>query len=381
MLPTLWTDFWESLYTIIKILVFKNNYTIKYNLGRWVHSRVCLFNNRLAFIYFLRFWSQIWSPQVNRLPMAVQSHYFSSVAKRESFLKGGEYLAGLAQANGSFSASLTRKIRKGKSHFTFALAFTIELNASHKNTIIDLQKEWKNIGNWYLSKKNNTIRYQVKKPRDLLNVVIPFFMKYHLRDSKLRSFLHFQYLVGQVSSISHANNRNVLLSLVVIASNMNPLEKLGNKIRYLKPEEQNYVINNIIPEGVDISKLNNSINNFSPNPLTLDFVLGLIWTNTKNFRKICKKDQDHFKDNFLPKGYNLSQFKECYLTERGGGINSSPVILSPQNIKRIVASTKPFKRSYSTKVGGEILPVKVYKNPLSRDLIQKIEVKVVFIVE
>nr|ATI20434.1 endonuclease [Juglanconis juglandina] len=345
--------------------VFKNNFTFfKHNIRtNWVRSRVCL--------------STIFSPIVNRLLSAVQSPVLlSSVAKKEL---SGDYIAGLAQANGSFSASLTRKIRKGKSYFNLTLVFALELNASYKNTIIDLQKEWKNIGNWYLSKKNNTIRYQVKKPGDLLNMVIPFFMKYQLRDSKLISFLHFRYIVETVSSMSAfgANNRNVLLSLVVIASNMNPLEKLGNKIRYLKPEEQNYVINNIIPEGVDISKLNNSINNFSLNPLTLDFMKGLLETSTKNFSKICKQDQDNIKDNFLSKGYNLSQLKECYLTE-AGGVNSSPVILSPQNIKRIVASTKPFnsnnllsnKRFYSTKVAGEILPVKVYKNLIqNRDLI------------
>lgn len=56
---------------------------------------------------------------------------------------------------------------------------------------------------------------------------------------------------------------------------MNPLGKLGNKIRYLTPDEQHYVINNIQPEGVDISELTNSIKNFKQNKLTLDFVHGL----------------------------------------------------------------------------------------------------------
>ena len=43
-------------------------------------------------------------------------------------------------------------------------------------------------------------------------------------------------------------------------------KNIGNKIRHLKPEEAKHVINNVIPEGVDISKLTNSIANFKPNP-------------------------------------------------------------------------------------------------------------------
>lgn len=100
-------------------------------------------------------------------------------------------------------------------------------------------------------------------------------MKYQLRSGKLVSFLHFKYIVETMSSKAHIENKNIFLSLVVIASNMNPLGKLGNKIRYLKPEQQKYVINNITPEGVDISKLTDSIKNFKSNNLTLDFIQGL----------------------------------------------------------------------------------------------------------
>lgn len=61
----------------------------------------------------------------------------------------------------------------------------------------------------------------------------------------------------------------------MLASHLNPLGKLGNKVRLLKPEEQHYVINNIQPEGVDISKLTDSIKNFKQNELSLDFIHGL----------------------------------------------------------------------------------------------------------
>jgi hypothetical protein len=44
---------------------------------------------------------------------------------------------------------------------------------------------------------------------------------------------------------------------------MNPLGKLGNKIKYLTPDEQKSCnLDNVQPEGVDISKLTDSIQEF-----------------------------------------------------------------------------------------------------------------------
>jgi len=107
----------------------------------------------------------------------------------------------------------------------------------------------------------------------------------------------------EVASLKvHLKNKDIFLSLLVIAGQIEPTAKLGNKIRYLKPEQQYFVINNIQPEGVDISKLTESIANFKPNPLTLDFVHGLFELSTDNFFKLSKQDQGYIRENFLPKG-------------------------------------------------------------------------------
>ena len=222
----------------------------------------------------------------------------------------GEYIAGLVQADGSFSAVLSRKTRKDKEYFNLSLVFTLVQSQKYKEVILDIQKEWGNIGHWYITKKDNSIRYQVTKQSDLLNVVIPFFMKYQLRSGKLLSFLHFKYIVETMATKAHVEDKQIFLSLVVIASNMNPLGKLGNKIRYLKPEQQHYVINNIQPEGVNISKLTESIANFKSNPLTLDFLHGLFDSNTDNFWKLSIEDQNYIRDNYLPKGVEHWRFKE-----------------------------------------------------------------------
>ena len=130
-------------------------------------------------------------------------------------------------------------------------------------------------------------------------------MKHQLRGEKLLDFLRFKYLLVVTSTKSHLKDKNIFLSLIVIAGQLNDRDKLGNKIRYLNPEEQRYVVNKIIPEGVDISSLTNSIANFKLNPLSLDFVKGLFETNTNNYRKVSKEDQNHIRNNFLPKGLEL----------------------------------------------------------------------------
>lgn len=185
----------------------------------------------------------------------------------------GDYIAGLCQADGSFSVVLRRTKRKKEGYLNLAPVFTLKSN-KYKDLILEIQKKWGNIGFLYYQ-KDNCIRYQVSNQKDLLNVVIPFFMKYKLRSGKLLSFLKFKYIVETMATKAHHNNRQNLLSLIVIASHLKPLGKMGSNIRYLNPLEQHYVINNIQPLGVDISKLTDSINNFQPNPLTVDFVGGL----------------------------------------------------------------------------------------------------------
>lgn len=135
-------------------------------------------------------------------------------------------------------------------------------------------------------------------------------MKHQLRNGKLLSFLHFKYIATVMSTRAHWNNKKMLLSLIVLASHLNPLGKLGNKIKYLTPDEQKYVINNIQPEGIDISKLTESIYNFKQNKLTLDFVHGLFESNTNNYKKVSKIDQDFIRNNFLPKQLEIWKFKE-----------------------------------------------------------------------
>ena len=275
-----------------------------------------------------------------------------------------EYIAGLVQADGSFSAVLCRRTKQNNHRYQIDLKFTLKLGRSepNKNLILEIKNKLHNKGNFIFYK--NTIKYQITNQNDLLNVVIPFFMKHHLRGDKLLSFLRFKYISAVIFTKSHLNDKNIFLSLIVIAGQLNYQDKLGKKIRYLKPKEQRYVVNNIIPEGVDIGDLTDDISNFKPEPLALDFVKGLFETNTNNYRKLSKEDQDYIRDNFLPKGLKLWKFKEYYLTK---GVYPK---YTKEFYSEIYLSSQ---RSYSTnmKAGGKMSPVKIYKNADKRSIISE----------
>ena len=235
-------------------------------------------------------------------------HMATTVACYKEGKLTGEYFAGLVTSNGEFLAVLTRRTRNKQHYRRIDFKFTLQLwrNEFNKNLLLEIKNKLEDKGNLiFYKKQNNLIKYQITNQKDLLNVVIPFFMRYHLRGDKLLSFLRFKYLLEVASKKLHFTDKNIFLSLIVIAGQLDSTNKLGNKIRYLNPEEAKYVKNNVIPNGVDISQLTNAIVNFKLNPLTLDFVHGLFESNTYNYRKISKEDQDYIRDNFLPKDLEL----------------------------------------------------------------------------
>ena len=72
------------------------------------------------------------------------------------------------------------------------------------------------------------------------------------------------------------NNKTVLLTLISIAHNMNPLGKTGNVIRYLNKKEQDIILNNKLYNDIWSNTLENQFNTFKRNPLNIEFLSGLI---------------------------------------------------------------------------------------------------------
>jgi group I intron endonuclease len=292
--------------------------------------------------------------------MLNESSHQSTVNTKKEL--SGDYVAGLCQADGKFSAVFIKRTRSKQDNYHLDLKFSLHLRRTepNKNLLFEIKNKFDNKGNLILYKKqDNTILYQITNQKDLLNHVIPFFMNYPLRGEKLLSFLRFKYLLEVTFSKVHLKNKDIFLSLLVIAAKLNPMEKLGNKIRYLNPEQQYFVINNIQPEGVDISKLTESIANFKPNPLSLDFARGCLETNTNNFRNLSVEDQNYIREKFLPPSIELWRFKEYYL-----GLNQPSSPSEEKSFKDLVLPSDRLKRSFSTKATQLVPPQasKVYKN-------------------
>lgn len=152
---------------------------------------------------------------------------------------------------------------------------------------------------------------------------------------------------------------------------MNPLGKLGNKIRYLTFEEQKYVIDNVQPEGVDTSKLTESIQNFKQNKLTLDFIHGLFdgdgslsvyFVNASS--SVCSQDQVFLADpskvplyigfsfTIVQDSYNLELLNEIksYFNDVGG-------------IYEINKNCSIYKLGSKSVLFSVVLPKMVGKNP------------------
>lgn len=53
----------------------------------------------------------------------------------------GDYIAGLCQADGSFSAVLNRKTRGDKEYFNLSLVFTLVQSQKYKNLLLEIQKK------------------------------------------------------------------------------------------------------------------------------------------------------------------------------------------------------------------------------------------------
>lgn len=86
------------------------------------------------------------------------------------------FITGLVDAEGSFIISVFKNLNK-KLGFGITYTFEIGLNIRDRVILELLQKYW-GVGEIYNHPSDNTCRYRVSNLKDLLNVIIPHFLKY-----------------------------------------------------------------------------------------------------------------------------------------------------------------------------------------------------------
>ncbi len=136
---------------------------------------------------------------------------------------------------------------------------------------------------------------------------------------------------------------------------MNPLGKLGDKIRYLSPSEQLYVKENKIPRSVSIDKLTELLKNTKRNKLTLDFIHGL-FDGDGNITCYLTKDENQKLKIRVTFSFVQDIYNESLLVELQNYFNNNGHIykISNKGVRYDIKSLTVLKK--------EVLPLMVNKS-------------------
>ena len=112
------------------------------------------------------------------------------------------FLSGFVEGEGSFNVSLRRK-----ADYRVSWQVVMSFNVSQKDpSILEMMKKTLNCGIIKVRKFDNLHSYDVTKPQDLIEKVIPFFKKYPvLSESKKRNFAIFCKIASLMEKGEHKN--------------------------------------------------------------------------------------------------------------------------------------------------------------------------------
>lgn len=156
------------------------------------------------------------------------------------------WITGFVDGEGCFSLSLVKqgnkkednKIRKGyKTGYQVFHEFSVTQGISSLDSLKILQKYF-GVGGLILNKRydnhrEHLYRYVVRKRKDLVDVIIPFFQKNNLKTSKMNDF---NFFVDGLKIIQDGEHLNVngLIKIAKITEKMNQKKSKQNLIRILR---------------------------------------------------------------------------------------------------------------------------------------------------
>lgn len=154
--------------------------------------------------------------------------------QQERLQKFGNYLTGFVDGEGSFNVSLRRK-----DNYNIKWQIVLSFNVSQKDiTVLNILKETLGCGIIKVRKCDGLFSYDVTKPKDILNSVIPFFDRF--------SFL----------SASKQNNYSIFKEICILAA-MRPMNldilfkivKLREELNLGKGRKRKYSIQDVFGES------------------------------------------------------------------------------------------------------------------------------------
>jgi hypothetical protein len=152
------------------------------------------------------------------------------------------WIVGFVDGEGCFSIGFIRQpnrgIRKGyKTGFQVFHEFAVTQGQKSIECLHELH-EFFGVGQILINKrydnhKEHLYRYVVRKRKDLLEKIIPFFQRYKLRTSKQKDFEKFAMCVNVINAGEHLN-KDGLIKIAEIAQTMNRQKSRSDLIRILR---------------------------------------------------------------------------------------------------------------------------------------------------
>ena len=164
--------------------------------------------------------------------MSTSNNATSADNQQERLIKLG-WILGFVDGEGCFSLGVVKQTdkeeearkRKGyKLGIQISHEFVVTQGEKSKSSLLDI-KDFFGVGNLYINKrydnhKEHLYRYTVRKREDLLNIIIPFFEKNHLRTQKSKDFEIFAKGVKMMSQNEHFT-KSGLIKIIQMTEGMN----------------------------------------------------------------------------------------------------------------------------------------------------------------
>lgn len=148
--------------------------------------------------------------------------------QQERLIKIG-WVTGFVDGEGCFSLGFVRQQdrtgRKGyKTGYQIFHEFAVTQGAKSISCLKEIQAFF-GVGNVYINTrydnhKEHLYRYVVRKRKDILDVIIPFFQKYHMHSSKQKDFEKFAHCMTLIEANLHLTHKG-LATIAEIAQTMN----------------------------------------------------------------------------------------------------------------------------------------------------------------
>lgn len=165
--------------------------------------------------------------------------------QQERLIKIG-WMIGFVDGEGCFSISFIKqpskvepkRIRKGyKTGYQITHEFAVTQGAKSVASLYELQSFF-GVGQVLINKrhdnhKEHLFRYVVRKRKELLEIVIPFFKKYKLHTSKQQDFEKFAQCVEMIEQ-GHNLTKVGLINIAKISQTMNRQKSRNDLIRILR---------------------------------------------------------------------------------------------------------------------------------------------------